>query len=384
MAVEVSGEVSCAECRLTLDTVLTLGGLAGPGVHLVSRDSRVAVDQRGRFLLTAIRPVIAVFDSTGTFIREIGGAGEGPGEYVAITHVNVGPKFIHVFDPDRGRTLLDPDHRFVRLDRFPNKINGAATTPSGTVVFGGDIRSSESIGHHLHILDGRGDLRPYGWDGAVYKALVSRHYAVAANDSLAWLIKNQSGLIEEWALFPEPKLRRTVNRFVEEFDREKPPPWPEFRHPSAFNLDMRLDERGLWILWGTPDPGWEARTSDGETAHLWDLQATPQEILDGVVDLVDPETLRTLARHRSDLQFLDFAQGSDMILAYEETEAGVPWLHLLRPTLVGAPRGAFTPSDAPAARAELPTASSRSFGSGTWPTRRRRSRPPRSARAAPS
>lgn len=321
-----------------MDTVLTLGGLDGPGTHLVSRDSRIAVDQRGRLLLTALRPVIAVFDSTGTFVQEIGGAGEGPGEYVAITHVNVGPKFIHVFDPDRGRTLLDAAHRFVRLDRFPNEVNGSATTESGTVVFGGDLRSPESIGHHLHLLDARGELRSYGWNGEVYKALVRRHYAVAANDSLAWLIESGSGRIEEWALLPEPKLRRVVNRFVEEFDREKPPPWPEFRIPSAFNMDARLDERGLWVLWATPDPEWGVRTNDAEVADRWDQEVPPQAISDGVLDLVDPETLRTVARYRSDLLFSDFAQGSDMILAYEETEAGVPWLHLLRPTLVRAPR----------------------------------------------
>lgn len=336
--VEVSGEVSCGECRIIVDTAATLGGLDGPGTHLVSRDSRIAVDQRGRLLLTAFHPVIEVFDSTGTFLGEIGGAGEGPGEYVAITHINVGPKFIHVFDPDRGRTLLDGDHRFVRLDRFPNEVYMAATTESGTVVFGGDLQSPESIGHHLHLLDVRGELRSYGWSGGVYKALVRRFYAVAANDSLAWLIKSDAGRVEEWTLLPEPRLRRVVNRFVEEFDREKMPPEPDYRTPSAFYVDARLDERGLWVLWAAPDPAWEERTDDAEVAERWEREATPQAISDGMLDLIDPETLRTLARYRSDLPFSGFAQGSDMILAYEETDAGVPRLHLLRPTLVRAPR----------------------------------------------
>lgn len=328
--IEVSGEVSCAECRIVVDTVATLGGLDAPGAHLVSRDSDVAVDQRGRLLLTAIRPVIAVFDSAGTFVREIGGSGEGPGEYVAITHINVGPRFIHVFDPDRGRTLLDADHRFVRLDRLVADVNSAATTESGTVVFGGDLRTPEAIGHHLHLLEVGGELRSYGWDGSAYTALTRRRYGVAAHDSLAWLIR--SGRIEEWALLPEPKLMRIVDRYVEEFERERPSP-SEYRGPSTHTRAQRVDERGLWVLWTTPDRGWTRRTNDPSEMDRWDQEATPQAIEDGVLDLVDPETMRTLARYRSDLPLLDFAHGSDMILAYEETEEGVPWLHLLRPRL---------------------------------------------------
>ena len=331
--IEVSGEVSCAECRIVVDTVVTLGGLDSPGAHLVGYDSQIAVDQRGQLLVSSIRPVIAVFDSTGTFVREIGGNGEGPGEYVAITHVNVGPQFIHVFDPDRGRTLLDADHRFVRLDRFPNEINQVATTESGTVVFGGDLLASESIGHYLHLLDVHGELRSYGWDGSESSARAPRHYGVEANDSLAWLIESPSGRIEEWALLPEPNLKRIVNRYVEELEREKLPLSPEFRAPGASAFAVRFDEHGLWVLWVTPDLGWTRRTNDPRVMDRWDREATPQAIADGVLDLVDPETMRTLARYRSDLPLHGFAQGSDMILAYEETEEGVPWLHLLRPRL---------------------------------------------------
>ena len=169
--VEVSGEVSCAECRITMDTVLTLGGLDGPGSHLLEGPVPLAaVDQRGRILLAMwTRPDIAVFDSTGAFMREMGGAGEGPGEYALITHLNVGPEFIHVFDGVRGRTVLDADHGFVRADRFRGKFNSAAVTESETVIFAGDVQSSESVGHKLHILSANGDIRSYGGDGSVYR-----------------------------------------------------------------------------------------------------------------------------------------------------------------------------------------------------------------------
>ena len=332
--VEVSGEVSCAECRITMDTVLTLGGLDGPGSHLLEGPVPLAaLDQRGRILLAMwARPDIAVFDSTGAFIREMGGAGEGPGEYALITHLNVGPEFIHVFDGLRGRTVLDADHGFVRADRFRADITSAAVTESETVVFAGDVPTSESAGHKLHLLGADGATRSYGWDGSVYRGASGQQFAVAANDSVAWIVNGASGRIEEWALLPEPKPSRILNRSVEEFDRENmvPSVWP-----NVANIGAILNDRGLWILWWGPDPGWAKRTSDPEVANQWNREAPGHTIYDGVLDLIDPETGRTLARHRSDLPLPGFVYGSDMVIAYEETQEGVPRLHLLRPTVHG-------------------------------------------------
>lgn len=336
--VEVSGEVSCAECRITMDTVLTFGGLNGPGSQVLDGPVPLAaVDPKGRILLTHFaRADIAIFDSAGQLIGEIGGAGEGPGEYALITHLNVGREFIHVFDGVRGRTVLDADHGFVRRDRFLANVTSATVTESQTVVFAGDVQSSGSVGHHLHLLGAEGDMRSYGWDGTVYRGPSGRQYAVAASDSLAWIVDGASGRIEEWVLLPEPMLTRILNRSVEEFDREQTAAGPgAFVWPTADNFGARLDDHGIWILWWGPDPDWTRRASDPEEAAKWDREAPWQAIYDGVLDLVDPETGRTLARYRSDLPFRGFVYGSDMVMAYEETHEGVPRVHLLRPSVHG-------------------------------------------------
>ena len=336
--VEVSGEVSCGECRITMDTILTFWGLDGPGSDFVEGPVPLAaVDQRGRILLTHFaRNDIAVFDSAGQFIGEVGGGGEGPGEYAFITHLNVGPEFIHVFDGVRGRTLLDADHSFVRRDRFQANVTSATVTESGTVVFAGDVQSSGSVGHKLHLVGSDGNLQSYGWDGSVYRGPSGQQFAVAANDSWAWIVDGASGRIEEWALLPEAKLSRIVNRSVGEFDREKAATTEgAFIWPTADNFGARLDDHGLWVLWWGPDRGWTKRTSDPEVAAEWDGEASWQAIFDGVLDLIDPETGRTLARYRSDLPMPGFVYGSDMVIAYEETQEGVPRLHLLRPTVHG-------------------------------------------------
>ncbi len=317
-----------------MDTVLTLGGLDGPGSQLVGEYSRAAVDQKGRILLAKFGlPYIAVFDSTGAFLGEIGGRGEGPGEYANISHINVGPRYIHVFDLSRGRTLLDADHAFVRLDRFRVTFNTSAVMPSETVVLAGSLPTSESAGHHLHLLHDTGNLRSYGWDGSAYRGPSDdRQYVVAASASSAWVVANTTGRVEEWALVPQPRMSRLFIRSVEEFDRESVPP-PGYAFPGAYNLDARLDDSGLWIIWQAPDTRWTKRTTDPEVANQWIQEATPQDIHDGVLDLIDPKTGLTLVRYRSDIQLRRFVYGSNMVLAYEETAAGVPWLHFLRPRL---------------------------------------------------
>ena len=336
--VQVSGEVSCGDCRIGMDTILTFWGLDGPGSRFVEGPVPLAaVDQRGRVLLTHFsRNDIAVFDSAGQFVREIGGAGEGPGEYAFITHLNVGPTFIHVFDGVKGRTLLDADYSFVRTDRFQANVTSATVTESGTVVFAGDIQSSGSVGHKVHLVGADGEVQSYGWDGSVYRGPSGQQFAVAANDSVAWIVDGGSGRIEQWTLLPEPKLSRIVNRSVEEFDRERTA-FTEggFKWPTADNFGARLDDHGLWVLWWGPDRDWTKRTSDPEVAAEWDGEASWQAIFDGVLDLIDPETGRTLARYRSDLPMPGFVHGSDMVIAYEETPEGVPRLHLLRPTVHG-------------------------------------------------
>ena len=209
--------------------------------------------------------------------------------------------------------------------------SGTATvTESERVVLAGDVPTSESFGHHLHILHEDGSVRSYGWDGpGEARGPTGRWFAVAANDTAAWLVDSRSGRVEVWALAPAPKLSRIFYRRIKEFDRGA----TERLWPSTINKRAQLDDRGLWIIWIAPDPNWSLRTSDPETSHQWFLAMPRQVIQDGVLDLVDPVTGRTLARHRSDLPLPGFVGGSDMVTAYEETEAGVPWLHLLRPRL---------------------------------------------------
>ena len=314
--VVVSGEVTCADCAIILDTVVTIGGLSGPGLHVIDRFSSVAADRRSRFLISSgLGAEISVFDSTGKFLRTVGRRGEGPGEYESIRHIAVGPRYIHVFD--HGRTMLDHDFAVVRTDRFPGAIDYSVVRSDDEVVFAADVPTPESVGHQLHVLRPSGELVSYGYDGAVYPSpLATRSTWVspmAGNDDTVWIFPNFTNRLVRWDLGQEPMVGRVFERRVAEFDAD-----------TSSNEAAMLDDRGLWIMWHTWDPEWT------RTAHLGDPMPSepPRRWLDGWLDLVDPATGRTIARHHQDGVFRCFAAG--YVVAYHETDAGVPFLHILK------------------------------------------------------
>lgn len=319
----VSGVVSCRDCMIALDTVLTIGGLDGPGLHLVTTFSHVAVDRRGRFLVTSARQSeISVFDSTGKFLRTLGRRGEGPGEYGFISHVGVGTTYIHVFEYHSGRTMLDHDFAVVRTDRFPGQIFSVAVMSDDEVVFAAEVPTPESVGHELHVLHASGEIGSYGYDGGVYPSglttWTSQRSNVAGRDDIVWVVPDQANRLVRWDLVPEPRVGRVIERHIAEFGER------------GMNTSAMLDERGLWIIWHGPDGNWTRTLRRGD-----EMPSEPRRrISDGWLDLVDPATGLTLARHRQDGVFQGFAAGSGYVVAYHETDAGVPFLHILEPRLL--------------------------------------------------
>ena len=152
---------------------------------------------------------------------------------------------------------------------------------------------------------------------------------VAAGDSDAlWFVAVQRNRVMRWDRAPEPALAKVFDRTVEEFDRhDDPSSWP-----GAANRGAMIDEDGLWIVWTTPDP---------DVPPMGLGQPVPQgpwrELYDGWIDLVDPSTGTTLARYHDDEFLTGFAAGSRYVVTYHETDAGVPYIHLLEPKLSRGP-----------------------------------------------
>ncbi len=328
--VRVSGEVVCGDCVITIDTVVTLGGLEGEGTESVLFHSNIAIGPGDRILVTEVRmSQIFVFDMAGTFLHTVGRAGEGPGEYLWITHVNVGPRYINVFD-DRGRTLLDHDFAFVRRDRFPGQFHQSFMVDAEVVALAGSIPTPDAVGHELHLLAPSGELESYGAADSAYRTWVTTtHYLTGGGTSL-WTVAQESTEVTRWDLLPSPAVGRIWDRTVDEWDRHDRGP-TGFASPRPINTGAMLDEDGLWIIWRTPDPDWggvpseESRPVTGPRQAMWDSW----------LELIDPSSGKTLARHYDKGVFKTFANGSRSryFYSYHETDAGVPYIHLLEPRL---------------------------------------------------
>ena len=324
----VSGEVTCESCRITLDTVATIGGLNGPGLHVVFRYSRVAVDRRGRIIVSDIRqPEFSVFEADGTFLRTVGRLGEAPGEYYHIDWVNVGPRYIHVFDHRRGRTMLDYDFNVVRTDRYRGQPITTFVMDSDDVVFSADVPTPTAVGYRFHVLTTSGEMRSFGGAGGVYSGPSSTSYKLTGDGgNTVWTIRADANTLNRWSLESTPRLTKEFQRRVKAFDDDAP---DGNTFPSSRNRGLMLDAKGLWLVWTTPDPNWTQRSSAGSPSAEAPLRLQH----DGWVDLIDPETGLTIARRRNDGYLLGFAQGSRYVVGYHETDEGVPYLYLLEPRL---------------------------------------------------
>ena len=323
--VSVSGEVSCGECVIALDTVVVIGGFDGPGLHVLTHLSRVAVDSRGRIVVMASQfPEISVFDSTGAFIRTVGRAGEGPGEYQFITHLAAGFGSISVFD-HMGRTLLNHDFSVARVDRFPGTTTGGFVADADRVVFTADVPTQALVGHTLHVLSSAGDMASFGGHDRVYTNWTSEQpSAVTGNADTAWVLHKYPNRLARWLLRPRPMVSKVFDRMVLEFDKHDQELWPR-----SYNRGIMLDANGLWILWSAPDPKWTPQKLDRD----YQPRAPPKALTDSWLDLVDPATGSTLARYQTDEAIIGFASGSRYVVLYRESEAGVPSITLLSLTV---------------------------------------------------
>ncbi len=297
---------------------------------MIARGNTVAVDRRGRVFVAHYRyPEISVFDSAGTFLRTIGRAGEGPGEFQLIELLDAGPEYIHVFD-SRGRTLLDYDFRVVRTDRFAGDLWGSFVTDDDVVVLTGDVRTTASVGHSLHIPGNSGEVVSVGGDGRAFLGRTTEQMSPVAGDARsAWVVHRYPNRVTRWDLAGMPRATTVIDRVVEEFDKHD-----QELSPRSRNLGAMLDAHGLWILWIAPDPRWTPVRDPPRQPSV-----PSEQRLDSWLDLVDPSTGRTVARYRDDRVLSRFANGSRCLVRYRETAAGIPSLTLLNPTLSrGAPR----------------------------------------------
>ena len=297
----------CADCRLPLQRIVSLGTATGPG--MIEEEWTRAVWDAEMGYLTFAGATIKRFDEHGEFFGQIGRTGEGPGEFRAITDVQIVQGHIVALDfRNRSWSVFDRNGSFLRLHRYSGALGRGRFHVAGqdtVVVAGMDTSSPDVVGYPLHLTTLAPDppMVHFGADSPDY--IPGEPYArsivlsTMSHPRTVWWGKPALPHWEEWSLGGDHL--RTVVGDLPWFPAELPTrlegPRPMSRM-GYFGVDTR--DR-LWILTEVADPDWEeiefARTTEGWVPVN---EVTPSELRDVRLDVFDLNARRHLGHFRWD------------------------------------------------------------------------------------
>lgn len=329
----------CASCRIELKSLVRLGTPSGPGS--LERASNAAIlDKRGRFLVTGINvSSFLVFDSLGRYQRNVGRAGQGPGEYGDIAKViPVHRDTIHVLDNGQGRwTVLDGDfgvRRVVQLPFAPSRE--AVVLPDGYLVSHSAIYSPVLAGLPLHLVDTAGRrVRSFGSESGMVRSDIGgfdvRLLTSAPGSGNVWSAFAIQYVIEEWNSTDKlvTHLERSVDWFTPQLkptphgpDRSKPPIKP------TTIAAIHVDSGGLlWVVIAVPDSipgrGVEKRPNGG-----WAV-TDPEKFQDSILEVIDLRKGTLVGSVRVDYKIQGFA-ADGLIVASRHRDDGTPFVEIFR------------------------------------------------------
>jgi hypothetical protein len=272
------GNDALLNCEIHFEDVVTIRGDSSRGWP--SPGDAAARDSKGRFYTSIVdnNSSIAVWSSSGEFIRTIGRPGEGPGE---IPTGSVPPillvdsrDFLHVRTMGFVYTLFDSLHEFSARQRVT--AGGEAVMAGGVLLTGTRLRGSP---HQFTVSDATGTLRAFGElpPGALSTPNATARRAISGvNDSLFWAGPMngyaQGYTLELWSL---SGTRRGV--------LQRDASWySEARDPGVQPKNIDADGGILVFTWQRND-NWRVIT-DRELQR--ELVGTMQDIY---IELIDPD-----------------------------------------------------------------------------------------------
>ena len=302
--IDLSDIEVCDTCRLSLEKVVSLGEAVGPGIIESERTRATWNDGMGYLTFSRSGTTIKRFGEDGRFMDQIGRAGEGPGEFRAISDVQIVQTDIVALDyRNRSWSVFDGSGAFIRRHQYPHALgHGRFHVPGHDTVVVASLqtRTPDIVGYPLHLTTLGSDEpvvhfgadsptyipdEPYG--GLVVLSTMSRPGTV-------WWGKPTLPHWEEWSL--DGRHLRTVAGDLPWFPsqladpRRSPRPIPRMGY---FGVDAR--DR-LWTIVEVADPGWRDIEFVWMEGGYWERvdDARPDELRDARLDVFDLKTRRHL------------------------------------------------------------------------------------------
>jgi len=326
---ELDRSSGCTAC-IRLQRGVVLGDLPGPG-YVVASEYAVR-DSLGRHWVAQYRDMLKVFDANGRFLRQVGRAGEGPGEFrVPIPVFTDTDGQVHIVDPGlRRETVFQPDFEVAEINPLPaNPWGLAPLSEPKSWVFNAMVQSTEGIGHPFHI---------------VRDARLQRSFGAATSETIdPSNVRRMITTDRRGRIFATPHYEYRIDIFDSNGERIGGFLGPELGEgdpepdqdggfiPRTGIRAMQSDSEGrLWVLYATPAPDWrshvtETQLDDGRTVlELVDDNLAP--IYDWVIEVIDVEAGRLLAQGQHSGGYLSAFIGEHEFLESIQTESGIPRL----------------------------------------------------------
>lgn len=311
---------SCATCRVAVaqTTVLavpdTVPALVSP--FGFARDSRGNVYVTDPFGEVGVRQ----FDARGRYLRTIGRKGQGPGQFMAIGSVAIGPgDSIHVFHA--GHSVFSTDGRHVRTRTALGGALGRSVriTSDGRYLAHAQIASAAAFGQPLHwaatddsVLTsfGLGSSEPAQRGSWSLMRVLSN-----VSSGSVWSGRVNQYRLEQWAL--PPKQIQEITRETAWFE-----PWTDWDSrpllskpkPRLMSVYVSPSDGLLWTLSLVADANW--RAVDARVEGSESRMATTAELVrafDAVVEVIDPVSATLVAATRFDNMFLAFLSDGTLV-----------------------------------------------------------------------
>jgi hypothetical protein len=257
-----------------------------------------------------------------------------------INHLLIGPgDTLHVLEGIRHSVLAPDLNSFIDLRNLPAPPNVATFLGNGQFVVQFVVNSPGLAGYPLHLVDrGRvsrsfGDKRTLRPD----QQFETVRAVAAAENGRVWSARINQYRIDRW---------RTdgIRDLTVIGDRSWFQPWSGYnpREPLESKPRPRLgwvseDGHGrLWVAIAVPDQNWKPHSHTGEVRLL---QVSPSEIYDMIIEVLDLQQGRVIARTRIGRTIYRVAGSDDLVYSSREDTDGNTLLDVWRVGIATPNRG---------------------------------------------
>jgi len=329
----IAAEPGCGVCRVDLHRLADVGDQDDEGMILSNWMALFALRGERWASMDAGDPgAIRVYGADGRFHHRVQARGQGPGEFMGVSHILPAFEGYVLYDRALGRlNWVTEEVAFLRSEAFPTTALDMRVLSSGDLVYNSVLPRHAARGHFLHIADPKGVWKvAFGGDGSPVGLRAGHHVVervieVTTEDRI-WSSRSDRYELEEYSTSGE--LLRVLTRDVPWFPPDGGahiPSDPENQPPNPRIVSVTVDSGGLlWVLAHVAAPTWRAAIDN--RSHR---SAIPDQdrYLQSVIEVIDPGSGELLSSARfpfalRPIQMASRLRGEALYFRAMETAAG--------------------------------------------------------------